>query len=261
MTLPIGEIVCGDCLDVMKTWPESIDLVVTSPPFNAGKEYEPVGTWKTLKDYRDWLIVRMNALWHCCAPGAWVVCELMDMHVSPEHSHALPGQKEQFNMATGAYLTVGMVKRKWYFKGAVVWDRGRWTNNMAGRMACAPGSPALLIQHSNVLFFRKPGGRKGCYKFPEQPKEWKRLWCRSVWSHVQPCAGNGHPAVMPLSMAQGIVRGWSLPGQIVLDPFAGSGTTCLAAKLEGRKFIGVEKDAEYCDMARKRIAAKSARLF
>lgn len=138
--LPVGTVIEGDCLEVMAEWPAKVSLVVTSPPFNAGKEYEPVGTWPSLQAYRDWLIARMNALWHCCEPGAWVVCELMDMHVSPEHSHALPGQ-------------------------------------------------------------------------------------------------------------------------IVLDPFAGSGTTCLAAKLEGRQFIGIEQEPKYVKLARARLSAESGRLF
>jgi DNA modification methylase len=257
--MPAVDLRLGDCLEVMKTLPDGcVDLVVTSPPFNAGMEYEPVGTWETLADYRKWLCSCFGELLRVCSSGAWVICELADMHVSPEHSHALPGQKEQFNMATSAYLTVAMVEDGWYYKGAAVWDRGRWVNNMAGRMACAPGSPALLVQHSNVLFFRKPGGRKGVYRYPEQSKEWKRLWCRTVWSHINPQRVKGHPAPMPLEMAKGAIEGWSLPDMTVLDLFCGSGTTGIACIQTGRNFIGIEKDPDYYDIARRRIEQAQA---
>jgi DNA modification methylase len=249
-------IYCDDCLDVLSGLdPGSVDLVVTSPPFNANMEYE-VGMWETLDDYRMWLCERFAALWGICASGAWVTIELQDLHVSPEHSHAHPGQKEQFNMATSSYLTVAMIERGFYFKGEAIWNRGRWTNNMAG-MACAPGSPALLVQHSKVLFFRKPGGRKGVYQFPEQTSEWKATWCRTVWDHVQPEHCAWHPAVMPFDMARGLIQGWSLPNSTILDLFMGSGTVLRAAKNLGRKVIGIDIDEGYCGRAVHRLAQET----
>jgi DNA modification methylase len=127
---------------------------------------------------------------------------------------------------------------------------------MAGKMACAPGSPALLIQHSNVLFFRKPGGRKGVYKYPEQSNTWKAKWCRSVWEDVQPAHDQKHPAVMPELMASSIIQGWSLPGQTVLDLFMGRGTTLSAAQKSGRKAIGIDKTLKYCKDAALRLSQK-----
>ena len=246
----------GDNLEVLAQLErESVDLVVTSPPFNANMEYEQ-GLWSSLLEYRRWLCERFIALWNVCSSGAWVVCELQDLHVSPEHSHAMPGQKEQFNMATSAYLTVALVEAGWYYKGSVIWNRGRWVNDMAGKMACAPGSPALLVQHSNVLFFRKPGGRKGVYQHPEQSKAWKAKWCRSVWDDVQPAHDPIHPAVMPELMASSIIQGWSLPGQTVLDHFMGRGTTLAAAQKCGRKAIGIDTMLKYCETAALRLSQK-----
>ncbi len=66
---------------------------------------------------------------------------------------------------------------------------------------------------------------------------------------------NHHPTVKPLSLMRYLCRLITPPGGTVLDPFAGSGTTCLAAKQEGFRFIGIEKEAEYAEIARRRIAA------
>ncbi len=250
----------GDCRDILPTLAAgSIDLVVTSPPFNANMEYEQ-GTWLTLDAYLEWLCSRFVALRSVLARGAWITCELADMHVSPEHSHALPEQSEQFNMATSAYLTVAMIKSGMYFKGEAIWDRGRWVNNMAGKMACAPGSPALLVQHSKVLFYRNPGGRTGVYQFPEQSKAWKAKWCRTVWTHVQPEHDADHPAVMPYSMAYGLIEGWSLPNSTILDLFAGMGTTLQAAKAMGRRAIGIEINEAYAEIAARRLSQEVMEL-
>ena len=74
-----------------------------------------------------------------------------------------------------------------------------------------------------------------------------------VWTHpvVQ---GEGHPTVKPLPMVADFVRLFTNPGELVLDPFAGSGTTLRAAKDEGRKAIGVELDERYCELIAKRLS-------
>ena len=71
-------------------------------------------------------------------------------------------------------------------------------------------------------------------------------------------AVNHHPTVKPLSLMQWLVRLVARPGDVVLDPFTGSGTTGVACAKEGRDFIGIELDAEYVEIARRRIEAASA---
>ncbi len=66
-------------------------------------------------------------------------------------------------------------------------------------------------------------------------------------------AGNTHCTVKPIALMRWLVRMVTPPGGTVLDPFMGSGTTGIAAKLEGAEFIGIELDAEYCELARARI--------
>jgi len=108
----------------------------------------------------------------------------------------------------------------------------------------------VLVQHSKILFFRKPGGRKGAYEYPELDIHSKILWCRSVWDHVQPVFHPHHPAVMPPQMAEGIIHCWSVPSdEPVLDLFCGMGTVPFAAKKMGRRGIGVDIKRKYLDRA------------
>jgi len=76
----------------------------------------------------------------------------------------------------------------------------------------------------------------------------------NVWRYPTASAGHGHPAAYPEELARDHVATWSNPGDLVLDPFSGSGTTAKAAKTLGRQFIGLEVNPEYCAIAEQRIA-------
>src|SRR5699024_12883105 len=64
----------------------------------------------------------------------------------------------------------------------------------------------------------------------------------------------GHPAVFPEKLAEMHIQSWSNPGDIILDPFIGSGTTAKMAALNGRKYIGIDISDEYCEIARRRVS-------
>jgi len=68
-----------------------------------------------------------------------------------------------------------------------------------------------------------------------------------------PCKPRYHPTQKPIRLMAAIIRDFTKPGDIILDPFVGSGTTCIAAEREGRRWIGIEIDKNYCELARKRI--------
>jgi DNA modification methylase len=91
-------------------------------------------------------------------------------------------------------------------------------------------------------------------RWRDQLGNWPAL-CRNVW-RISPgaSAGTGHPAVMPVELAARAIRFSTWPGETVLDPFAGTGTTLLAARLLGRRAIGVEISERYCELAATRLA-------
>lgn len=241
----------ADCRDVLPQL-EPVDLVLTSPPFNVGMEYE-IDLWESVKDYHSWLLQCLTYSVQRLASGGWIIVEMGDGFVSPEHSHALPGQREQWCMGTSARIVSLFLDLGIYYKGETIWNRGRWINNAAGRLTCANGSPAILVQHSKVVFARRPGGRTGVGSFDPSLNRLKSIWCRSVWDHIQPESDNRHPAVMPQLMASGIIKMWTIEGHTVIDPFCGRGTVLRAAKDLGRKAIGIEIEKKYCDIAIDRL--------
>jgi modification methylase len=115
-----------------------------------------------------------------------------------------------------------------------------------------------------ILMQRKPGG----YRKPTEAqrdaskiskKEFDR-WFQQIWN-ITGASTKHHPAPFPLELATRLVRMFSFVGDIVLDPFCGSGTTMVAALRTGRHSIGVEIDPEYCRMAARYLKAESTDLF
>ena len=85
--------------------------------------------------------------------------------------------------------------------------------------------------------------------------DWQAL-CSTVWN-IPPARREGHPAPFPVELARRCVRLSTWPGETVLDPFAGSGTTLLAARQLGRRAIGIERSERYCQLAIRRLAQTS----
>jgi site-specific DNA-methyltransferase (adenine-specific) len=130
-----------------------------------------------------------------------------------------------------------------------------------------PYEPNAIIKNDieYILMFRKPGG----YRKPTQEqRERSRIdkknhakWFRSFWTDVPGASTKNHPAPFPLELAVRLVRMFSFIGDMVLDPFVGTGTTVLAAVQHERNAIGVEVDPKYLRYAQRRIETELHTLF
>ena len=122
-----------------------------------------------------------------------------------------------------------------------------------------PYEPNAIIKNDieYILMLRKHGG----YRKPtEQQRRLSRInkedhakWFRSIWSDLPGASTHKHPAPFPLELATRLVRMFSFAGDVVLDPFAGTGTTLLAALQNQRSAIGIEIDPDYVRFARRRL--------
>ncbi|MGH7456918.1 MAG: DNA-methyltransferase, partial [bacterium] len=130
-----------------------------------------------------------------------------------------------------------------------------------------PYEPNAVIKNDIefILMERKPGG----YRKPTVATrvlsvisdENHKQWFQSIWSGVTGASTRNHPAPYPEELAERLVRMFSFVGDIVLDPFMGTGTTTVAAAKWGRNSIGVEIDPHYFEMAEKRIRHSTVSLF
>lgn len=130
-----------------------------------------------------------------------------------------------------------------------------------------PYEPNAVIKNDIefILMEWKPGG----YRTPDTMTRVlslisgnnHRRWFQQIWTGLPGASTQGHPAPFPLELAERLIRMFSFVGDIVLDPFLGTGTTSLAAAKTGRHSIGIEVDEHYFDLAYKRLANEAASLF
>lgn len=257
MELPIDQIICGDNVSVLRTFPDdSIDLVVTSPPYDNLRTYGG-HSW-------DFEAVAQQ-LWRVIKPGGVVVWVVADATVDGSETGTSFRQALRF-MEIGFRLHDTMIYRK--TSGGIKGSHFSYLQSFEYMFVLSNGRPKainLIDDRKNVA---KPGtkiertGRKrnGDFKVEEVTRKeygirWN-VWSYQVGSTVADAMAFNQPAIFPESLARDHILSWSNEGDIVLDPFNGSGTTTKMAREMGRRFIGIEVNEEYCEIARKRLMQK-----
>jgi site-specific DNA-methyltransferase (adenine-specific) len=219
MTLPIGEIVCGDCLDVMRGWPDGcIDAVITDPPFGIGFLYgDRREDHDNPGEYWDWLKPRIDEMIRLAKPGALMAVWQTQKYFP--HLWDWFGRDIHIYAACKNFVQMRPTAINYGYDPVVMWYQ--------------PGTP---------LRPEKPG----------RSVDWFVADTASVVSGPKCC----HPCPRPLDQCGAIIANFTSDGALILDPFAGSGTTCVAAERLGRPWIGIEIDPGYCEIARKRTAQR-----
>ena len=242
----------GDALDLLARLPEeSVDLVVTSPPYNIGKAYEPR---RTVDEYVEWCAAWLGEICRVLTPGgaAWINVG----HTSvPNRGTAVPIPYLLWPHLGGLHLVQ-----------EVVWHQ---TNGVACRRRLSPRNEKLLwlVRDPTAHTFNLDPIRDPNVAYPNQRRE-GRLRCNprgknpgDVWTIPRVVAGRSgpertsHPAQMPLTLADRLIQACSDVDDLVLDPFAGSGTTLVAAERLGRAAWGFELRTDYCDLVGARLLA------
>ena len=147
---------------------------------------------------------------------------------------------------------------------AVAWDYGVTTSDTAWGSWRSPSAPHLRYAWEPVICAWMGQWRRtpppGFEHWRDELGDWPAL-CRNSWT-ISPgaSAGSPHPAVMPVELAARAIRLSTWPGETVLDPFAGTGTTLVAARQLGRRAVGIEISERYCEVAAKRLAQGSLAL-
>lgn len=252
-----GSIICGDNCEVMRTMPsESIDLVVTSPPYDDLRTYGG-HSW-------DFYGVAWN-LKRLLKPGGVIVWIVGDGVVDGGETGTSMRQALHFQKI-GLRLHDTMVYEKHSFRFP---DESRYYQVWEYMFVFSSGKPKsyspiedrkVKLAGANVhgTSIDREGNR-----IPDDRggRVYKENGVRhNVWKFA---GGKGcttddafafeHPAMFPEALARDHILSWSNEGDVVLDPFSGSGTTAKMAKKLGRKYIGIEVNKDYCEIAAKRL--------
>jgi len=267
MTKTQHRLVCGDARDLSFIPDQSVHLVVTSPPYWTLKAYrEHPDQLGHVKDYEEFL-AETNKVWEHClrvlVPGGRLVCVVGDVCLSRKENG------RHLVMPLHADITVACRKIGFDNLNPIIWlkiSNAVFEANKTSKFLGKPYEPNAIIKNDMefILMQRKSGG----YRQPTEeqrrlsriPKQEFQAWCQQTWT-LTGASTREHPAPYPLELASRLVKMFSFVGDTVLDPFAGSGTTLLAAAKSQRNSIGTEIDPAYFELARRRLELELDGLF
>lgn len=259
----------GDARDLSWLPDGSVHLVVTSPPYWTLKEYaENDRQMGAIADY-DQFLAELDKVWAECArvlvPGGRICCVVGDVCVPRKRAgrhYVMPLHADIQVRARGIGLDC-LTPILWHkIANGVTEAEG----NGAGFYG-KPYQPGAVVKNDieYVLFLRKGGA----YRTPQPmqkvlsmlTRQEMQAWWRSIWTDVKGASTRaGHPAPYPVELADRLVRMFSFAGDTVLDPFAGTGSTSLAALNAGRNSMGNEIEPAYLRIAHNRLLAASSEL-
>jgi len=230
----------------MKELPDnSVHLMITSPPYNVGKEYDKN---LTLEEYLNFLERVMKEVYRVLVIGGRVAINIANV-----------GRKPYIPLH--AYIIEMMNKIGFLMRGEIIWDKSAsaGTSFAWGSWKSAT-NPVLRDVHEYILVFSKGSySRDGKGKESTITNNEFMDFTKSVWRFPTVSAKRiGHPAPFPEELPKRLIQLYSFKGDIVLDPFIGSGQTAIASIKTGRHYIGYEINKEYCKLANKRIKEAKA---
>ena len=224
---------------------QSVHLMVTSPPYNVGKDYDAD---LTLDEYLAFLRQVWAEVRRVLVPGGRACINVANL-----------GRKPYIPLHT--YIARDMIELGFLMRGEIIWDKGASASaSTAWGSWQSAANPTLRDIHEYILVFSKGSFRRGRGETARKntiSREQFLEYTRSVWDFPAESAHKvGHPAPFPVELPYRLIQLYTFEGEVVLDPFMGSGQTALAALRSGRRFVGYEINAEYRRLAQKRIGER-----
>ena len=261
------QLVLGDARTMPYIPDQSVHLVVTSPPYWTLKRYNEVeGQLGHVADY-ELFLEDLGKVWRevfrVLVPGGRMVCVVGDVCLS----------RKAFgrHVVVPLHADIAVICRRIGFDNLnpIIWHKianAHYEVSNGSTFLGKPYEPNAIIKNDIefILMQRKPGG----YRKPtEEQRRLSRLskeehseWFQQFWN-LTGASTKQHPAPYPYELAYRLVRMFSFHGDVVLDPFSGTGTTVLAAMKTGRRGIGIDIDIDYLRMAWRRLHHEMSGLF
>lgn len=240
--LPTLDVIFHHSSEEMAELPDqSVHLMVTSPPYNVGKEYD---SDLTLEEYLEFLKRIMGEVYRVLVPGGRACINVANL-----------GRKPYIPM--NGLIARSMIDLGFLMRGEIIWDKGGTASvSTAWGSWQSASNPTLRDTHEYILVFSKGTFKRHKIDGRESTisKEEFLEYTKSVWGFASESAKKvGHPAPFPVELPYRLIQLYTYSGEVVLDPFMGSGQTALAALKSGRHFVGYEVNEEYLKLANERI--------
>lgn len=262
-----NKIICGDCLDILKDFPNScIDLIITSPPYANSRKADYGGIHPS--EYVAWLLPRTEQFMRVLKPSGTFILNIKEKVVDGErHTYAIdlilkmreqgwrwteefiwhkknsfPGKwPNRFRDAWERCLQFNKRKQFKMYQDAVKIPIGEWANYRLKNLSDSDN--IRLDSHSKSGFGRRVANWAGK----------RKVYPTNVLHIATECANRSHSATFPMGLPTWFIKLFTKKGNIVLDPFVGSGTTAAACKKLGRNYIGIDIEKKFCKLAQKNV--------
>ncbi|MGD0521368.1 MAG: site-specific DNA-methyltransferase [Terracidiphilus sp.] len=262
-------LVHGDARQMRSLPMESAHLVLTSPPYWTLKKYEEAdGQLGHVSGYDEFL-AELGRVWRRCfnllVPGGRLVCVVGDVCLSRR-------QNDGRHTVVPLHASIQEICRKVGFDNLapIIWHKianAAYEVSGGGGFLGKPYEPNSVIKNDveYILMFRKPGG----YRKPSSAKRLLSIisaenyqnWFQQIWTGLTGASTKDHPAPYPVELAERLIRMFSFAGDVVVDPFSGSGTNAIAAARTGRHSVGYEISSKYHKMSISRFYRETGGLF
>jgi site-specific DNA-methyltransferase (adenine-specific) len=213
--------------------PEGFPLIVTSPPYDLGKAYEGK---KDESAHATFTLRWLERAYNLAAPNGRLCLNLpLDTSLGDENH---PAYASALQIARG----VG-----WRYKTTIVWNEGNISRRTAWGSWRSASAPHIIAPVEMIAVLYKGEWLRGMNGHGQHiPAEDFKNWTNGLWTFNGESAKRvQHPAPFPVELPRRCIEMFSFPGEDVLDPFSGSGTTAIAARRAGRMSVGVERDRTY----------------
>ena len=256
-----------DSSDMSMVPDESVNLIITSPPYWTLKDYDVEGQIGKGSSSYDYYLEELNKVWKECvrvlAPDGKICINIMPFLLTGKaarferrETRLVLGDIERFMDSTGCMFQFGLY----------IWDKRKIARFSSFGSYPYPPNIFSTYPYEWITVFSKKGKRKPVSKEVKEKsklttEEWQKWAINSIWE-MQPAKAKaeGHPAPFPKELPLRLIKLYSFWGDTVLDPFAGTGTTLLAAQELGRKSIGFELNPEYIKLINKKLNSYASQL-
>lgn len=255
-------VLLGDARDMSRVPDDSVALIVTSPPYFAAKTYETDEEGAPIQSFPEYLQMLEDVLVECyrvLEPGGRIAVNVANLGRRPYRSLSA---RVQLLMENVGYL----------MRGEVIWVKAKGSStSLAWGSFASAANPVLRDVTERILIGCKgrfdraiPRPRRAELGLPHVntiSKEDFQSWTLDTW-HISPEHAKrvGPPAPFPVELPRRLIELYTYEGDLVLDPFVGSGTTCIAAADLGRDYIGFDTDEDFVALANRRLQAVMPRL-
>lgn len=237
----LNKIFCKSSESMDELPDNSVHLMITSPPYNVSKEYDDD---LSLNEYLGLLYAVWKETYRVLVPGGRVCINVANL-----------GRKPYIPLHS--YIIEGMQKIGFLMRGEILWNKASSASpSTAWGSWLSAANPVLRDIHEYILVFSKDTYSRKKGKKENTIKKGEFLeWTKSIWTFPAVSARKiGHPAPFPEELPHRLIQLYSFKGDVILDPFVGSGTACLSALKDERNYVAYDIDPEYIKLAETRIS-------